>query len=55
MYGVFFEDMGALEKVADKNKKHKAQNFDETVHVENPQFAVNLALYAHRISRKIYR
>lgn len=55
MNGIFFENVGAFEKVPDENKKHKAQNFDETVHVENPQFAVNLALYAHRISRKKYR
>ena len=41
MYGVFFENVGAFEEVADKNKKYKAQNFNETVHVENPRFGVD--------------
>ena len=46
MDGIFFKDVDTLEKVSDENKNHESKDFDETVHVDIPYFAVALALYA---------
>lgn len=44
MDGIFFEDMGTFEKVADKNEYHEPENFNETIHVDFPYWCYAIGI-----------